>query len=260
VVLLVVPISLMITRHVISPLNELARTARAIADGAKDTRAHVASRNEIGEVAEALNMMADRVTASNQELMDLNADLEQRVTDRTRELEELASRDPLTGLYNRRHFGEVITREFASAERYDADLTCIMFDVDHFKETNDRFGHRTGDGVLTLLAEAISCELRESDVAARFGGDEFILLLPQTSARSASSLADRIVSRFSHGLKQTFPDVPATLSIGVASLRATHAPSSEALIHEADVALYTAKESGRNRTIAADAESTALTG
>src|SRR5690606_32093171 len=103
---------------------------------------------EIGQLARSFNQMAERVTESQLELLKLNAELEERVRQRTQELAELASRDPLTGLYNRRHFGEVMTREFAAAERYGDDLTCLMFDVDHFKTINDQFGHRTGDAIL----------------------------------------------------------------------------------------------------------------
>ncbi len=251
VVLFVVPCSLLVTRFVVAPVKELARTAHAIANGSMDARAEVYSEDEIGELGESFNRMADRVTGSQMELLKLNAELEERVQQRTRELEELAARDPLTGLYNRRYFGEVMAREFAAAERYEDDLTCLMFDLDHFKLVNDRFGHRTGDKILTLLAGAIASELRGSDVAARFGGDEFILLLPQTSASAACSLADRIVHAFSRDVDEACLGVSPTLSIGVASLQTTQAASSEALVHESDVALYTAKESGRNRTIEA---------
>lgn len=243
--LLALPCGVFITRRVVAPLKELAQTARAIAEGSTDARAHIDSEDEIGEVARSFNTMADRLTESRMELLELNAELEDRVQQRTRELQELAARDPLTGLYNRRHFGEVIAREFAAAERYDADLTCLMLDLDRFKETNDRFGHRTGDEVLTIMARVISTELRGSDVAARFGGDEFIILLPQTSAPSAAVLVDRIAERFKEEVMRCFPEVPVGVSIGVASLRITRAPSAEALIHEADVALYTSKEARR---------------
>jgi diguanylate cyclase (GGDEF)-like protein len=240
--LLAVPCSIFVSRRVIAPLRELARTACAISRGSTDARAHILSEDEIGDLARSFNTMADRLTESRMELLELNAELEDRVQQRTRELEELAARDPLTGLYNRRHFGEVITREFAAAERYDADLTCLMLDLDRFKETNDRFGHRTGDEVLSIMAHVIASELRGSDVAARFGGDEFIVLLPQTSAASAAILVDRITERFKEEVRRKFADVPVDASIGVASLRTTRAPSAEALIHEADVALYAAKE------------------
>jgi len=123
-----------------------------------------------------------------------------------------------------------------------------MFDIDLFKKINDRFGHGTGDEVLINLANSIQSQLRSSDVAARFGGDEFILLLPQTSASDAISLADRIVKQYSAESKKRFPDVPTTVSVGVASIKDTIVPTAEALINQADLALYTAKARGRNCT------------
>lgn len=250
-VLMVVPCSLLAMRKVVSPLNELSCTAKELASGVMDARANISAHNEIGDLARAFNEMAGRLAGAQFEMLKLNAELEERVQHRTHQLEDLASREPLTGLYNRRYFSEVLSREFAAAERYDADLTVLMFDLDHFKETNDRFGHRAGDEVLVLLADSIRNELREADVAARFGGDEFILLLPRTSASAAAHVAERITDRFMETLAREFPDYPTTLSIGVASLRITRARSAEVLIHEADGALYAAKTSGRNRTVAA---------
>jgi len=252
ILLIAIPCCFLATRQVIAPLQILARTARAIANGSMDARADIKRRNEIGELAESFNVMASRVAISQMELLELNAELEKRVQQRTRELEELAARDPLTGLYNRRHFSEQIAREFAAAERYDADMSCLMFDLDRFKKINDQFGHRTGDELLMLLTRAISSELREADVAARFGGDEFILLLPQTSAPAALTLAQRIVKRFNTDLAVKFPETHTTLSGGIASLRTTQAESAEALINEADMAMYAAKESGRNCIMDAD--------
>ena len=124
-------------------------------------------------------------------------------------------------------------------------LTALRKSV--FKETNDRFGHRTGDEILVLLGRSIQRELRGSDVAARFGGDEFIVLLPHTSADDAAGLADRVVGTFDAELIEHFPELPATLSVGAASLQTTCAATAEALIHEADLALYAAKQGGRNR-------------
>lgn len=244
--LLTVPCSVLVARRVVAPLKELSETACAIARGSTDARAHINTEDEIGDLAQSFNTMADRLTKSQMELLELNAELEERVEQRTRELQELAARDPLTGLYNRRHFSEVIAREYAAAERYDADLTCLMVDLDRFKETNDRFGHRTGDEVLAIMAHVISTELRGSDVAARFGGDEYIILLPQTSAASATVLVDRITNRFKEEVTRKFPDAPVGVSIGVASLRTTRAASAEALIHEADVALYSVKASRKS--------------
>lgn len=258
VLLLVAPCSLVAMRKVVSPLNELSRTARQLADGVMDARARVTAHNEIGDLARAFNDMAARLSETQFEMLKLNAELEERVQQRTHQLEDLASRDPLTGLYNRRYFSDVIAREFAAAERYDADLTCLMFDLDHFKETNDRFGHRMGDEVLVMVGEAIRAELRDSDVAARFGGDEFIVLLPRASSSAAAGVAERISSRFAEMVYSKSPDIPTTLSVGVASLRVTRARSAEALIHEADLALYAAKTGGRNRLMAARGASEAL--
>jgi diguanylate cyclase (GGDEF)-like protein len=249
--LLVAPCSLVAMRKVVAPLNELSRTAQELASGVMDARAKVSVHNEIGDLARAFNDMAERLAGAQFEMLKLNAELEERVQQRTHQLEDLASREPLTGLYNRRYFSEVITREFAVAERYDTDLTVLMFDLDHFKETNDKFGHRAGDEVLVLVADCIRAELREADVAARFGGDEFILLLPRTSGSAAGNVAERITTRFMETLAREWPQFPTTLSIGVASLRVTRASTAEALIHEADLALYAAKTGGRNRTMAA---------
>lgn len=246
ILLLAVPCSLLMTRYIVSPLNEVARAASALARGSMDARAPVRSQNEIGQLAKAFNIMANRLTQSHMELLQLAAELEARVEERTRELKELASKDPLTGLYNRRHFGEVMRRQFAAAERYSSDLTCMMFDLDHFKEINDRFGHATGDSVLIMLAQSIKTQLRVSDIAARFGGDEFILLLAQTAAPAARTLAERIMNEFAGRVAHKFGEIPTGLSVGLASLRMTEAPSSEALIKEADLALYAAKARGRN--------------
>lgn len=253
IVLLVIPGTFLLTRHIVSPLNQLSRAARALANGVTDARAPVRSRNEIGQLAQAFNQMANRITRSQMELLQLAAELEQRVEERTRELEDLASKDPLTGLYNRRHFSEVMAREFAAAERYGSDLTCLMFDLDHFKQINDQLGHGTGDEVLLALAHAITSELRGSDIAARFGGDEFILLLPQTSALAARSLADRVSRSFAEQAAARFPTAPAGLSIGIASLNTTRTRNAEALVNEADRALYIAKETGRGRIVEAPA-------
>ena len=244
---LVIACSLVVTRHIIAPIRKIVKASRDVANGVMDAQVEVHTHDEIGELAEAFNVMADRVAETQLELLTLNAELERRIRDRTSELQELASRDPLTGLYNRRYFTEVMAREFTAAERYQRDLTVLMFDLDLFKEVNDRFGHRAGDEVLCLMSEAMLTAQRESDVSARFGGDEFILLLPQTCAKDASILSERINRRFLELAQTRMPSVPIGLSVGVASLKNTLSTSYEALIHEADIALYASKHMSHNR-------------
>jgi diguanylate cyclase (GGDEF)-like protein len=162
-------------------------------------------------------------------------------------LKEMAVTDPLTGLSNRRHFGEQLTRQFSEAARYNVDLSCCMIDLDHFKQLNDTLGHQIGDALICLAAKSIKEVCRSSDIAARYGGDEFVLLLPHTTAEEAEATVERI----RHAIAQrcdNHPKVrlPVTLSIGVASLKRDYPDSGDGLVAMADRALYMAKERGKN--------------
>ncbi len=177
--------------------------------------------------------------------MRLNTELEERVAQRTRQLRELASREPLTGLFNRRHFNEILEQQFAEASRYDTELSCLMIDLDNFKQVNDTFGHPAGDKLLLLTAETITSQLRSADVAARFGGDEFVVLLPQTDAERARVLAERITEKLALDLAHQMPKVRLSMSIGIASLCQLQIEVPSALVHSADAALYQAKDAGK---------------
>jgi len=163
------------------------------------------------------------------------------------ELQRMAAHDPLTGLYNRRHFNELVHQLFSESDRYGTDLTCLMIDLDNFKGVNDRLGHQAGDRLLVLTADALRGALRASDVAARYGGDEFVIILPRTSPEDARMLARRIRSSFRDVLLQRLPEAAsATLSIGIAS-RERHQPTThDALVRLADDALYQAKAGGKD--------------
>src|SRR4029077_7973182 len=108
--------------------------------------------------------------------------------------ESLAVTDPLTGLFNRRRFADVLKREFAVTKRYKNTLSCLMIDIDHFKKINDRFGHDAGDQVLKETAARVAATLREVDMAARYGGEEFAILLPHTGKKEATVVAERILN------------------------------------------------------------------
>lgn len=168
---------------------------------------------------------------------------------RTRELETLAFQDSLTHLFNRRHLDRVLEQKLAESRRYGEALSCVMMDVDDFKSVNDRRGHRAGDRVLQALAETIRKQLRSSDIAARYGGDEFALLLPHTNSEQARILVERIRADFIVRMATLDPGADVTLSIGVASTAGGRLEVAEALLGEADQAMYQAKSSGKNRTI-----------
>ena len=245
--LLSIPLGFLVVRRIIEPINGLAGIARRYAKGDREARSDISRKDEIGQLARDFNGMAEAVSDTERQLRLLNAELEERVQQRTRQLRELASRDPLTGLYNRRHFGEVLMQRFAEACRYDADLSCIMIDLDDFKAVNDKCGHKVGDELLIMTATTIASQLRAADVAARFGGDEFVMLLPHTNASSAEVLGTRLAEQFRIDLEEQMPDVTTSISVGVASLGDLNPCEAETLVHAADRALYQAKALGKNR-------------
>jgi diguanylate cyclase (GGDEF)-like protein len=162
------------------------------------------------------------------------------------DVEALAMTDPLTGLYNRRRFRDILHREFAVTRRYKNSLACMMIDVDHFKSINDRFGHDAGDEVLKAVAHGLSQNLREVDVSARYGGEEFIVLLPHTQKESSKLVADRL-ARVIRGLRFSFADgLAITASFGIAGTSDVASNDAEDLVRAADAALYDAKRRGRD--------------
>ena len=152
----------------------------------------------------------------------------------------------MTGLFNRRRFNEVLERSFAEAHRYDNELSCIMMDLDDFKNVNDRFGHQVGDELLVFTAGIITSQLRSTDFPARFGGDEFIVLLPQTDLERAQVLGQRIIERFAKKAAERFPHLRVGMSMGISSLRSLDRRDIESLVRAADRAMYESKAAGTN--------------
>lgn len=160
-------------------------------------------------------------------------------------LVETAVTDPLTGLYNRRHMEDRLLEEIARAARHEQPLALLLIDLDGLKEINDLHGHEAGDVALKAVADSLRTGCRISDVAARFGGDEFAVLAPLTAAPEAMKLAERIRT----ALKVHSPETPLSVSVGVTDNRDGSVTQSEALYATADKALYTAKEEGRDRAV-----------
>jgi diguanylate cyclase (GGDEF)-like protein len=168
---------------------------------------------------------------------------------RFREARQLADLDALTGLHNRRFFHETLARECARAHRYERKLSLIVFDLDDFKEVNDRIGHLAGDGVLAEAAERVRDVVRTADIACRVGGDEFAVILPESSIEDADQLYRRLLTAVS--ARPIGPAGKLYLSAGVAELRAEDDPV--AFFQRADDALYRAKEAGKGRVVSANA-------
>ncbi len=181
-----------------------------------------------------VNKLRRRLSDSNRQLKD--------AVDRA---EEIAMRDVLTGTYNRRHLMDVLRREISRAQRLGAPLAVCLLDIDHFKRINDSWGHAAGDAVLRHFATVAATGLRAVDVFGRFGGEEFLLILPDTDARGAAAVAERIRAA---GEQDAFPGIPAghqlTVTIGVAGRNREE--TGDALLARADLALYRGKDAGRN--------------
>jgi diguanylate cyclase (GGDEF)-like protein len=197
-----------------------------------------------------------------QEIRATNEGLEAIVRERTAELERsnhqlaaLSSTDALTGLANRRRFDEVWAEEWQRAARNGLALALILIDVDHFKAYNDHHGHQAGDDCLRGVAAVLAREARRAgELVARYGGEEFVVVLPGIDAAEARDFAERLraaveAEAIPHGHAPAGPYV--TLSMGVASSQPRHEADAEALLKDADVALYLAKRQGRNRVLAA---------
>ena len=194
-------------------------------------------------------------TQQNSEIYRLqNVELTREIEERKKiqaELERIITLDPLTGLFNRRYFFELTQKELDRSRRYNHPISIIMLDIDHFKQVNDRFGHLVGDRVIVEVAHRIRKALRRIDHACRYGGEEFAILLPETSLRQAELVATRLWQLVS---KQ--PTVSGelklkiTVSVGVATTYLKSPITVDTLLDRADRAMYRAKDNGRNQVVA----------
>jgi diguanylate cyclase (GGDEF)-like protein len=243
-----------VMRRLVKPINSLAGATLDLAYKHEFHKLPAHGSDEIGRLTQAFNHMAERLLRTQKDLLELNGELERRVALRTVELEtrnkqlkRIASKDPLTGLYNRRSFNEQLNRKMSEALRYSHEIACMMIDLDNFKKVNDLCGHPTGDTVLKQVADIICREVRHSDITARYGGDEFVVLLPQVNATQAFHLAKRIreAARIAFAdLARSIPGI--ALSIGIADLHTSGATTGDMLVRAADKALYHVKAMGKN--------------
>ncbi|HEU4844042.1 MAG TPA: GGDEF domain-containing protein, partial [Burkholderiaceae bacterium] len=171
---------------------------------------------------------------------------------REQALADIAYTDPLTQLANRRAFFQQADAAFAIASRYQRPLALLMIDLDHFKLVNDNHGHAAGDAVLVRTASCLRHSVRHADLPARLGGEEFVVMLPETTLAEAQETAERIRKTIEQSPPAQYEGraIPVTASVGVAMMR-SDSKGIEAILNEADMALYAAKQTGRNKVATA---------
>jgi diguanylate cyclase (GGDEF)-like protein len=230
-------------RLMLRPIKTLLAMSAKVRSGDFAARTGMrASREELSQLGSALDRMAEHLERRDARL---NETLEK--------LRALAVTDALTGLYNRRYFWDALEREFIAARRKPSVLSVILIDLDHFKHVNDEWGHEAGDRVLQAASDLLRSHIRGSDIAVRYGGEEFAVLLPGTGVAVAEERAEEL-RREMEALQIDYNGtrIRITLSAGVAESTAA-AEDGRDLMKRADEALYTAKAAGRNRVVRATA-------
>ena len=254
-VLLVMVFGTRAAHRMLAPMRRLVEDARREAEGGGEEtvappRLKIKSRDEAGVLADEFNRLLSRIHDQRNELRAWGSRLELEVAERTRELEqsnrrlaELSVTDQLTQLYNRAKLDQTLLHEVSRAERYGHGFGLILLDVDHFKQVNDSYGHQVGDQVLVAVAGLLAGHIRAMDILGRWGGEEFLIVCPNTDLEGVGALAEHLRARLA---EQSMPTVGTkTASFGAAAWRA--GDSVESLVARADQALYAAKEGGRNR-------------
>ena len=221
-------LGLLFGRRMSAALDELTTAIRTM--GTQRTlrqEVPVRSNDEIGVLAAAFNEMSAELTRAHGELR------------------ELSICDPLTGLYNRRHFNEQAAHLYQQALRYNRPLTVMVGDLDHFKQINDNFSHAVGDEVLRRIGTLLREHNRKSDLLARHGGEEFVIAFPETSLAHAASHCEQLRRLIEAApWHEVHPELRVTMSIGLSDDLASG--SIERMLHQADGQLYAAKHAGRN--------------
>ncbi len=217
-----------LARSVLMPLREFEKGVAHFSNEDLSYRLTLDNHDEIGHLAMEFNTMAERLLAHRQKL------------------EELSVRDGLTGLYNRRELEKRLQEEVQRARRYCRPLSVMMLDIDHFKNVNDRYGHQAGDEVLITVADLIQLNVRPVDVVCRYGGEELVVILPETDEAGARIVAERIRGTVEDSITTTPQGdmVHVTVSIGLAVFPG-HGDTGATLIHAADLALYSDMHEGR---------------
>ncbi|MCA9771615.1 MAG: diguanylate cyclase [Myxococcales bacterium] len=239
-------------------VGSLSHKLQQVVDAHRVRREKERLQIELEDTLASMRAANEELRRKNWELEQMRERLETSVIDNERTVAELreafetiermSKLDPLTGVYNRRAFREILHYEYSRAARYGHALSAIMVDVDNFKQINDRFGHLFGDQVLEALAGFLERNMRATDIVARYGGDEFVLLLPYADRARAANVARKLLSDLDRESAQEGTALSGqSFSIGIASYPQTSSRDGEALVSQADMALLRAKRAGKNR-------------
>ena len=230
----------------------LSAVAESLPETSELFEMDVGSTGEVASIlAEARDALVSLSLQSAQQAASAERTVEQ-LQKQTAQLEDEFQRDAMTGLYNRRRMEAALSGEFERAARLKSKLSVIFFDYDHFKEVNDTYGHQAGDAVLIEGSEIVQSEVRNSDIVARFGGEEFVVIMPGVDARGLRMIAERIRTRMQNN-EFVLPSgeiIRCTISLGGATHNDTGVYAGpEDLLRAADQCVYAAKRSGRNRVV-----------
>ncbi len=239
--------------HILGLDQNMARQIKEIRSGKSALDAFEKDSSEDDNAREALvvalNSLFAQVSERNKELVELNKSLEKKVAERTKELsdanehlETLSLTDVLTGLPNRRHAMLYLSQLWKNALKTDSHLVCMMIDADHFKEVNDTYGHDAGDEVLQTVSKTLLHSLRNDDIVCRLGGDEFLVICPNTDLKGGMQIAELARQKIS---KLKLPTWNSSISVGVAS-KTTDINDFETLIKRSDEGVYLCKKDGKN--------------
>lgn len=230
----------------VRPLERLSIESAKVASGDLDVEIPVKGLNEVAYLTQVFNYMVTRLRNSREELAAANNAL----VEKNQELHRVSITDGLTRLFNRKHLMGICETELARSIRYRHSFALLMIDIDHFKMVNDTHGHQAGDEVLRLLSDVFRDSIRDCDYAGRYGGEEFIVLLTQSSAKDGLEVAERIrLQAAALEFVNKNSKFGVTVSIGVSGYP-DDGDDIQDIIHKADGALYEAKAQGRNRVVA----------
>jgi len=230
-------------------LSGLAKTAAALGEGDLDVRAKVEGKDEIAELGESFNAMAKAIQRYTDDLEQIIDERTDELQQANRRLEQLATTDQLTGVWNRRYFDDAARRALEVARRNERPLCIALVDTDKFKSVNDTWGHPVGDEVLKAVARVLEGNCREADLVARIGGEEFAILMPEVGIGLAGDATERLRAALEEEVSPQVPilgDRKITASFGVAAFE-NAGDRLEDLLSAADEAMYKSKTEGRNR-------------